>query len=96
MADIVNAAGLSNEAFYRHFPSKGALVAALLEDGTERLHGHVAARWPMSRHRRGRRAGGFRVCFPRLVQRERRVHAGRAAERGRRERGDRVRAAHAQ
>ena len=31
------AAGLSNDAFYRHFPSKDALVAALLEDGTERL-----------------------------------------------------------
>ncbi|WP_433249639.1 TetR/AcrR family transcriptional regulator [Actinomadura nitritigenes] len=42
VADIVNAAGLSNEVFYRHFPSKGALVAALLEDGTECLHGHVA------------------------------------------------------
>ena len=38
MADIVAAAGLSNDAFYRHFPSKDALVAAILEDGTERLH----------------------------------------------------------
>jgi AcrR family transcriptional regulator len=37
VADIVAAAGLSNEAFYRYFPSKDALVAALLEDGTERL-----------------------------------------------------------
>jgi AcrR family transcriptional regulator len=37
VADIVAAAGLSNDAFYRHFPSKDALVAALLEDGTERL-----------------------------------------------------------
>lgn len=42
VADIVRAAGLSNEAFYRHFPSKDALVAALLEDGTERLYGYVA------------------------------------------------------
>ncbi|MGI5321128.1 TetR/AcrR family transcriptional regulator [Actinomadura nitritigenes] len=42
VADIVRAAGLSNEAFYRHFPSKDALVAALLEDGTERLYSYVA------------------------------------------------------
>jgi AcrR family transcriptional regulator len=42
VADIVAAAGLSNEAFYRYFPSKDALVAALLEDGTERLHSYLA------------------------------------------------------
>jgi AcrR family transcriptional regulator len=42
VADIVAAAGLSNEAFYRHFPSKDALVAALLEDGADRLHSYVA------------------------------------------------------
>jgi AcrR family transcriptional regulator len=42
VADIVAAAGLSNEAFYRHFPSKDALVAALLEDGTERLARYLA------------------------------------------------------
>ncbi|QIX52665.1 helix-turn-helix transcriptional regulator [Rhodococcus sp. DMU1] len=42
VADIVAAAGLSNDAFYRHFPSKDALVAALLEDGTERLHSYLA------------------------------------------------------
>ncbi len=41
VADIVAAAGLSNEAFYRHFPSKDALVAALLEDGTERLRSYL-------------------------------------------------------
>src|SRR5580658_8369214 len=41
VADIVAAAGLSNDAFYRHFPSKDALVAALLEDGTERLSSYV-------------------------------------------------------
>nr|WP_221333446.1 TetR/AcrR family transcriptional regulator [Nocardia transvalensis] len=44
VADIVAAAGLSNDAFYRHFRSKDALVAALLEDGTERLYGYVAHR----------------------------------------------------
>jgi AcrR family transcriptional regulator len=42
VADIVAEAGLSNDAFYRHFPSKDALVAALLEDGTERLAGYLA------------------------------------------------------
>jgi AcrR family transcriptional regulator len=41
VSDIVAAAGLSNEAFYRHFPSKDALVAAILEDGTERLARYV-------------------------------------------------------
>lgn len=42
VADIVAEAGLSNEAFYRHFPSKDALVSALLQDGTERLARYVA------------------------------------------------------
>jgi AcrR family transcriptional regulator len=42
VADIVSGAQLSNEAFYRHFPSKDALVAAILEDGTERLHSYLA------------------------------------------------------
>jgi AcrR family transcriptional regulator len=42
VADIVAAAGLSNDAFYRHFKSKDALVAALLEDGAERLARYVA------------------------------------------------------
>ncbi|KAA9156187.1 TetR/AcrR family transcriptional regulator [Amycolatopsis acidicola] len=42
VADIVAAAGLSNDAFYRHFPSKDALVAAILEDGTDRLYSYVA------------------------------------------------------
>ena len=42
VADIVRRAGLSNEAFYRHFPSKDALVAAILDDGTERLRSYLA------------------------------------------------------
>ena len=40
--DIVAAAGLSNDAFYRHFASKDALVAALLEDGADRLVSYLA------------------------------------------------------
>jgi AcrR family transcriptional regulator len=42
VADIVAAAGLSNEAFYRHFPSKDALVTAILEDGAARLRSYLA------------------------------------------------------
>jgi AcrR family transcriptional regulator len=42
VADIVAAAGMSNDTFYRHFPSKDALVIALLEDGTERLARYLA------------------------------------------------------
>jgi AcrR family transcriptional regulator len=42
VADVVAAAGLSNEAFYRHFPSKDALVDAILEDGTTRLVSYLA------------------------------------------------------
>jgi AcrR family transcriptional regulator len=41
VADIVAAAGLSNDAFYRHFASKDALVAAILEDGAERLESYL-------------------------------------------------------
>ncbi len=41
VSDIVAAAGLSNDAFYRYFPSKGALVAALLERGTEQLRSYL-------------------------------------------------------
>jgi AcrR family transcriptional regulator len=41
VADIVAEAGLSNDAFYRHFTTKDALVAAILEDGTERLRSYL-------------------------------------------------------
>jgi AcrR family transcriptional regulator len=42
VADIVAAAGLSNDAFYRYFPSKDALVGALLDDGANRLQSYLA------------------------------------------------------
>ena len=42
VADIVAESGLSNEAFYRHFSSKDALVGALLEDGASRLASYLA------------------------------------------------------
>ncbi len=41
VADIVAESGLSNEAFYRHFRSKDALVTAILEDGGERLRSYL-------------------------------------------------------
>jgi AcrR family transcriptional regulator len=41
VADIVAEAGVSNDAFYRHFSSKDALVLAILDDGTERLAGYL-------------------------------------------------------
>jgi AcrR family transcriptional regulator len=44
VADIVAEAGLSNEAFYRHFRSKDDLVTAILEDGAERLRGYLTHR----------------------------------------------------
>jgi AcrR family transcriptional regulator len=57
VSDIVAAAGLSNDAFYRHFRSKDDLVNALLEDGAERLRGYLAhqmakARTPEAQVRR--------------------------------------------
>jgi AcrR family transcriptional regulator len=41
VADIVAEAGLSNDAFYRHFRSKEALVAAIIEDGSTRLESYL-------------------------------------------------------
>lgn len=41
VSDIVAEAGLSNEAFYRHFRSKEALVVAILEDGAQRLGSYL-------------------------------------------------------
>ena len=54
VSDIVAEAGLSNDAFYRHFASKDALVAALLEDGAQRLASylrHQTAKEPAPRDR---------------------------------------------
>jgi AcrR family transcriptional regulator len=54
VADIVAAAGLSNEAFYRHFRSKDALVTALLEDGAERLRSYLTHHLAKERTPEGR------------------------------------------
>ena len=44
VVDIVAAAGLSNDAFYRHFASKESLVATILADGTVRLTSYLRHR----------------------------------------------------
>jgi len=54
VSDIVAAAGLSNEAFYRHFRSKDALVRAILEDGTERLCSYLSHQMAKERTPEGR------------------------------------------
>ena len=42
--DVVHEAGLSNQAFYRHFRSKDELLLALLDDGQRRLLGTLEGR----------------------------------------------------
>lgn len=44
VADIVRLAGLSNQAFYKHFPSKEDLLLAMLENGTFQLCSYVGHR----------------------------------------------------
>jgi AcrR family transcriptional regulator len=41
VSDIVTRAGLSNNAFYRHFRSKDDLVVAILDDGRRTLLGYL-------------------------------------------------------
>lgn len=41
---IVRAAGLSNQAFYRHFRSKAELLLAVLDDGILQLHAYLERR----------------------------------------------------
>jgi AcrR family transcriptional regulator len=42
--DVVREAGLSNQAFYRHFASKDELLLAVLADGRQRLVSYVERR----------------------------------------------------
>lgn len=44
VGDIVRAAGLSNQAFYRHFPSKEALLVAVLDEGVRILASYLTHR----------------------------------------------------
>ncbi len=64
--DIVKAAGLSNQAFYRHFASKDALLLAVLADGQRQLVEYLRARRRVDGRRRGTGpASGSRACSPR-------------------------------
>ena len=71
VSDIVATAGLSNQAFYRHFRGKDELLVALLDDGRRRLLTTIerrmaraegttepGARLDRSRARAGARPGG--------------------------------------
>ena len=44
VGDIVREAGLSNQAFYRHFRGKDELLLAVLDDGQRRLVGYLEHR----------------------------------------------------
>jgi AcrR family transcriptional regulator len=44
VSEIVKEAGLSNQAFYRHFESKHELLVAVLDHGVEMLTGYLAHR----------------------------------------------------
>lgn len=44
VSDIVTEAGLSNQAFYRHFRGKDELLLAVLDDGQRRLVASLGAR----------------------------------------------------
>jgi AcrR family transcriptional regulator len=44
VADVVAEAGMSNEAFYRHFGGKDEFVTAIIDAGTEQLEAHLRQR----------------------------------------------------
>ncbi len=50
VSDIVARAGLSRDAFYRHFASKEDLVAAIVEAGAERLSSYLSHQMEKERH----------------------------------------------
>ncbi len=54
VADIVREAGLSNQAFYRHFAGKDDLLLTLLADGRERLARTVERRMESATGREAR------------------------------------------
>lgn len=51
VAQIVKVSGLSNQAFYRHFAGKDALLMALLADGQERLAHTIERRMARAENR---------------------------------------------
>jgi AcrR family transcriptional regulator len=71
VADIVQTAGLSNQAFYRHFRGKDELLLAVLEDGQRRLVGTLERR--MARATPG--AGQVRAWIEGLLEQARNPEA---------------------
>ncbi|KLL96883.1 hypothetical protein NJ76_06850 [Rhodococcus sp. IITR03] len=69
VADIVAAAGLSNDAFYRYFKSKGDFVDAVVEEGGHRLVRYL--RHKIDRRRpRGRLRAGIAAVLNQAVDPE--------------------------
>ena len=54
VSDIVATAGLSNQAFYRHFRGKDELLVALLDDGRQRLLATIERRMARAKGTTGR------------------------------------------
>ena len=73
VADIVQAAGLSNEAFYRHFASKEDLVAAIVESGAERLASYLRHQMGKDQDPRGQLRQRIQKALGELTARERMV-----------------------
>ena len=71
VADIVHDAGLSNQAFYRHFRGKDELLLAVLEDGQRRLVSTLERR--MARAARG--AGQVRAWIEGVLEQARNPEA---------------------
>jgi AcrR family transcriptional regulator len=49
VSEVVREAGLSNQAFYRHFPSKQAFLVAVLDQGVRVLAGYLGHRMRAAR-----------------------------------------------
>ena len=65
VAEIVREAGLSNQAFYRHFASKDDLVTAIVDAGARRLAAYVERRVAATTSRSTRSAPGSPPCWRR-------------------------------
>ena len=65
VVDIVQDAGLSNQAFYRHFRGKDELLLAVLEDGQRRLVGTLERRMARAARGAGRSKRGSKGCSSR-------------------------------
>jgi AcrR family transcriptional regulator len=88
VSEIVRAAGLSNQAFYRHFKSKDELLLAILDDGQRTLVGYLQHRMqgvagPLEAVRRWLEGVLVQAVHPRAARATRPfvIHRARLAER---------------